>query len=362
MPAGAGALPAGTRKVQIDYTALRLTAPRQIRFRYRLDGFDRDWVDAGARRQAYYTNLAPGSYVFRVQANGDDATWTVPEAQWPFTVQPAFRQTSWFYALCGTALLLAAWGAAHTRVLDPEPAVRRDPRRAHAPEPRDSRHDAPEPRRHRAAGAGDRPAVRTGGARSSSRSSSRCGVRSRSTSARRARRFRTCDRPCSKRAAWRARSAEIGRRTVTPPTRFEVSADSIAELPAADRRRSCCASRRKRSPTRRGTPAPHASTSTCTMRRVRFVSASPTTAAGSTSTRMLSAGTGHYGLTGMRERAARIGGRSPITSSASGTLVEAIVPCDARHERDARAPIAPPPGASPSCASTTIGSSAKAFA
>ena len=110
------ALPAGTRKVQIDYTALRLTAPRQIRFRYRLDGFDRTGSTPGARRQAYYTNLAPGSYVFRVQASGDGGAWTVPEAQWPFAVRPAFHQTGWFYALCGTALLLAAWGAAQTRV------------------------------------------------------------------------------------------------------------------------------------------------------------------------------------------------------------------------------------------------------
>ena len=115
-PASAGALPAGTRKVQIDYTALRLTAPGQTRFRYRLDGFDPDWVDAGARRQAYYTNLAPGRYVFRVQAHGDGGAWTVPEAQWPFAVRPAFHQTGWFYALCGLALLLAAWGVAHTRV------------------------------------------------------------------------------------------------------------------------------------------------------------------------------------------------------------------------------------------------------
>ena len=55
--------------MQIDYTALRLTAPGQIRFRYRLDGFDRDWVDAGARRQAYYTNLAPGQ--LRVSRAGE---------------------------------------------------------------------------------------------------------------------------------------------------------------------------------------------------------------------------------------------------------------------------------------------------
>jgi hypothetical protein len=98
--AGAGgipsALPPGTRKIQIDYTALRLAAPRQVRFRYRLDGFDPDWVDAGARRQAYYTNLAPGRYVFRVRANGDSGVWGSPEAQLAFSIQPSFRQTGWF--------------------------------------------------------------------------------------------------------------------------------------------------------------------------------------------------------------------------------------------------------------------------
>src|SRR5207302_8594342 len=108
--AAAGVLPPGTRKIQIDYTALRLTAPRQIRFRYRLDGFDPDWVDAGGRRQAYYTNLAPGQYVFRVQANDNGAAWSAPVTQWAFTLQPAFRQTGWFYGLCGLGILLGAWG------------------------------------------------------------------------------------------------------------------------------------------------------------------------------------------------------------------------------------------------------------
>lgn len=114
-PVSTGVLPAGTRKLQIDYSALRLTSPRQTRFRYRLDGFDREWVEAGGRRQAYYTNLAPGQYAFRVQANDNGGVWSAPEARWLFTLQPAFRQTRWFYALCGFGVLIAAWGAAHTR-------------------------------------------------------------------------------------------------------------------------------------------------------------------------------------------------------------------------------------------------------
>jgi signal transduction histidine kinase/ligand-binding sensor domain-containing protein len=109
-------LPPGTRRVEIDYTALRLTAPRQLRFRYRLDGFDPDWVDAGARRQAYYTNLAPGEYTFRVEASGEANTWTEPAATWQFTVRPVFYQTAWFYSLIVLAMTLAAWSAWRTRV------------------------------------------------------------------------------------------------------------------------------------------------------------------------------------------------------------------------------------------------------
>jgi signal transduction histidine kinase len=110
------ALPPGTRRVEIDYTALRLTAPRQLRFRYRLDGFDSDWVDAGARRQAYYTNLAPGEYVFRVEASGEGNVWEQPAATWRFAVRPAFYQTAWFYSIVVLTCTAAGWGAWRTRV------------------------------------------------------------------------------------------------------------------------------------------------------------------------------------------------------------------------------------------------------
>ena len=118
---------------------------------------------------------------------------------------------------------------AHAR-LDPEPAVRGHARRAHAPEPRDSRHDAAEPRRDRAAGAGDRPAVRARRPPSSSRSSWRCGARSRSTCARRARPSRICARPC-----WRRRGlAGCAHRNRPPHGR---AADAIRRLGRPDRRR-----------------------------------------------------------------------------------------------------------------------------
>jgi signal transduction histidine kinase/ligand-binding sensor domain-containing protein len=109
-------LPPGTRRVEIDYTALRLTAPRQLRFRYRLDGFDSDWVDAGARRQAYYTNLAAGEYVFRVEASGEGNIWAQPPATWRFVVRPVFYQTAWFYSIVVVSLTVVAWGAWRTRL------------------------------------------------------------------------------------------------------------------------------------------------------------------------------------------------------------------------------------------------------
>lgn len=108
-------LPAGTRNVQIDYTSLRLTSPGQLRFRYRLEGFDRDWVYAGARRQAYYTRLGAGDYAFHVAASDDGAMWGPPVA-WRFSVRPAFHETAWFFGLSATCLGLAGWATWRGRV------------------------------------------------------------------------------------------------------------------------------------------------------------------------------------------------------------------------------------------------------
>ena len=105
-------LPAGTKRLQISYTAVALSPGNEIRFRYRLDGFDTDWAVAGARRQAFYTNLSPRTYAFHVEALGEDGNWTPSSATWAFAIQPAFYQTSWFYgaSLAGAALLVAvAW-------------------------------------------------------------------------------------------------------------------------------------------------------------------------------------------------------------------------------------------------------------
>jgi len=110
-PGGSLALAAGTRRLQIDYTVVNLTAPQKTRFRYRLDPFDHDWVDAGGRRQAFYTNLKPGAYVFRVAASGAGGEGG-SEAVWPMTVAPMFYQTTTFAAMAVAAagfLVLCGW-------------------------------------------------------------------------------------------------------------------------------------------------------------------------------------------------------------------------------------------------------------
>ena len=93
------ALPALTRDVQVDYTAIDLAVPQRVHFRYRLDGHDREWIDAGTRRQAFYTDLAPGRYRFQVAATAGDAPFASPPASLDFTIQPAFYQTRWFLLL-----------------------------------------------------------------------------------------------------------------------------------------------------------------------------------------------------------------------------------------------------------------------
>jgi signal transduction histidine kinase len=101
------ALRAHTSNLQIDYTATSLAMPQRARFRYRMEGVDRDWQDAGSRRQAFYTNLDPGTYRFQVIAANEDGLWNREGASLSFTIAPAFYQTRWFIALCALASLLA---------------------------------------------------------------------------------------------------------------------------------------------------------------------------------------------------------------------------------------------------------------
>jgi signal transduction histidine kinase/ligand-binding sensor domain-containing protein len=100
-------LPVYTTNVRIDFTAGSLTVPERVSFRYKLEGSDRDWQYAGNRRDAFYTNLGPGSYTFRVIAANNDGVWNMTGASVHFAIAPAFYQTAWFYAFC--ALLCLAF-------------------------------------------------------------------------------------------------------------------------------------------------------------------------------------------------------------------------------------------------------------
>jgi signal transduction histidine kinase len=112
MPLGSEAvLPPRTARLEIDYTVLNLTSPLKTRFRYRLEGFDADWIDADTRRQAFYTNLSPGQYRFRVVANNDEGTWAEPGAVWAFTIRPMFYETSWFVGASLASIVLAVLAA-----------------------------------------------------------------------------------------------------------------------------------------------------------------------------------------------------------------------------------------------------------
>ncbi len=106
----------GTSNVEIRYTALSLVAPEKVAFRYRLEGLDEDWVEAGTRRIAYYTNLDPGRYRFRVKASNNDGVWNEADARLGFAIRPRFYQTTWFALLCGAGVLMIGWGAHRVRL------------------------------------------------------------------------------------------------------------------------------------------------------------------------------------------------------------------------------------------------------
>jgi signal transduction histidine kinase/ligand-binding sensor domain-containing protein len=90
---------AGHNHFQFDYAGLSFVAPQKVRYRYMLDGFDHEWTDAGARRVAYYTNIPPGKYTFRVQAANNDGVWNLQGTALQFELLPHFYQTIWFYLL-----------------------------------------------------------------------------------------------------------------------------------------------------------------------------------------------------------------------------------------------------------------------
>jgi ligand-binding sensor domain-containing protein/signal transduction histidine kinase len=96
----------GTRRLEIEYASLTYAAADKVQFRYRLDGVDRNWFDAGQRREAIFTSLRAGHYRFRVQTSADGgATWNEPGAELAFYVRPHFYETWWFFVVCGATTI-----------------------------------------------------------------------------------------------------------------------------------------------------------------------------------------------------------------------------------------------------------------
>src|SRR5439155_17641109 len=86
----------GAKRVEIHYTGLSFAAPEKVLFRYKLEGMEREWIQAGTKRVAEYSYLRPGSYTFRVIACNNDEIWNETGASLGFAIQPWFWQTWWF--------------------------------------------------------------------------------------------------------------------------------------------------------------------------------------------------------------------------------------------------------------------------
>ena len=109
-------LPPLTTSIRIAFAASSASIPQRVRFRYKLEGVDKDWQDSGARREAAYTNLSPQSYRFRVTASNGDGVWNESGVAASFAIAPTWYQTSWFEGLCALMAGLLVAGAYRLRV------------------------------------------------------------------------------------------------------------------------------------------------------------------------------------------------------------------------------------------------------
>jgi ligand-binding sensor domain-containing protein len=110
------AIPAGRHAIQFDYTALSLVAPSQVLFKFQLKGLSDEWVEAGTRRSAYFTNLHRGSYRFQVQASNNDGVWNMDGAVLEFVVLPHFYETPLFYGVATALIVWVVWAGYRFRV------------------------------------------------------------------------------------------------------------------------------------------------------------------------------------------------------------------------------------------------------
>lgn len=110
------ALPPGTGRFRIEYAALSFIKPEQIAFRYRLEGLDDQWVEAGAERTAYYSHVPPGHYTFRVLAANSDGIWNKRGASISIEIRPPWWRTKWFGTLVLVSLALALFALHRARI------------------------------------------------------------------------------------------------------------------------------------------------------------------------------------------------------------------------------------------------------
>jgi ligand-binding sensor domain-containing protein/two-component sensor histidine kinase len=106
----------GLYRLEFQYAGLSFIAPEKVRFKYKLEGFDKDWVDADNRRIAYYTSIPPGDYTFRVKACNNDGIWNEQDASFVFYLKPHFYQTYWFYIALAAVAGLVVWGTYRLRL------------------------------------------------------------------------------------------------------------------------------------------------------------------------------------------------------------------------------------------------------
>jgi signal transduction histidine kinase len=109
-------VPPGNSTFDFRFTALSLSAAEEQRFKYRLEPYDKGWVDARTQRTAHYTNMAPGEYSFQVIAANGYGVWNEQGASVHFVLRPHFSQTNWFYTLCGIGFLALLWMAYQLRL------------------------------------------------------------------------------------------------------------------------------------------------------------------------------------------------------------------------------------------------------
>lgn len=99
----------GADKIEFQFTGLSFAVPQKIRFKYKLEGYDADWIDAGTNRSATYTNIPPGDYSFKVLAANSDGVWSATETKFDFSRAPYFYQTAPFYLSVIMLFLFSAW-------------------------------------------------------------------------------------------------------------------------------------------------------------------------------------------------------------------------------------------------------------